>query len=449
MTTAVTTGFSKDTFDAFVTARGEPTWLADQRREHFRTFEQLAWPQRNDEEWIRTDIRLFKLNQFAPPVGQVSELSSDGSGQVGNLSYGDTLPLLTEGVDLAGRTAALDSRPLASTLKPKWAEKGVVFGSLDELIHSHGDLIQKHLFTRAVDPAYDKFAALHAAFWSGGHLLFVPRGVVVDEPLHALSALNHGGTDLSHTLVILDEGAEATLMVETASHAEPDGGLHCGATEVILGQGSRFRLVSLQNWGHGVWHFAHQKALVGRDASLQWTVAAIGSRLSKVNQHVELVGRGAECQVNGVFFTEGKQHISYHTLQHHAAPQCRSDFLYKSALQDQARTVWRGMIKVDPLAQQTNGYQRNDNMLLSPNARADSIPGLEIEADDVRCTHGSTSGKVDEEQIFYAQARGFTRREATRMIVSGFFQQIFDRITIDSVREALGLAIARRVREYA
>jgi Fe-S cluster assembly protein SufD len=178
-------------------------------------------------------------------------------------------------------------------------------------------------------------------------------------------------------------------------------------------------------------------------------MAAIGSRLSKVNQHVELVGKGAECQVDGVLFTEGKQHLSYHTLQHHVASNCRSDFLYKSALQDQSRTVWRGMIKVDPAAQKTDGYQRNDNLLLSTNARADSIPGLEIQADDVRCTHGSTTGKVDEELIFYAQSRGFTRREATRMIVTGFFQQVFDRITIESVRDALGNAIARRVREYS
>ena len=135
-------------------------------------------------------------------------------------------------------------------------------------------------------------------------------------------------------------------------------------------------------------------------------------------------------------------------LQHHRAPNCHSDFLYKSAQQDKSRTVWKGMIKVDKIAQKTDGYQRNDNLLLSTSARADSIPGLEIEADDVRCTHGSTSGRVDDELIFYAQNRGFTRQEAIRMIVTGFFQQVFDRITIDSVREALGLAIARRVREY-
>jgi Fe-S cluster assembly protein SufD len=146
-------------------------------------------------------------------------------------------------------------------------------------------------------------------------------------------------------------------------------------------------------------------------------------------------------------FTEGRQHLSYHTHQHHQAPFCKSDLLYKVALQDRSRTVWRGMIKVDKPAQRTDAYQRNDNLMLSRDARADSIPGLEIEADDVRCTHGSTSGRVDEQQVFYAMTRGYTRREAVRMIVAGFFQQVFDRITIESVRDALGEAIGRRVRD--
>jgi Fe-S cluster assembly protein SufD len=147
-------------------------------------------------------------------------------------------------------------------------------------------------------------------------------------------------------------------------------------------------------------------------------------------------------------FTEGRQHLSYHTLQHHCAPSTKSDLLYKGALQDEARCVWRGMIKVDPAAQKTDGYQRNDNLMLSEHARSDSIPGLEIEADDVRCTHGSTAGRVDDEQVFYARCRGLTRKEAIRMIVAGFFQQVFDRVTIESVREALGHAIGRRIREY-
>lgn len=429
------TGFNDQTFEAFLASRREPDWLIQKRREYWQAYQTLPAPNRRDEEWIRTDIRLLNLDKFALPIEAATNVEASS-------------PLLMEGVDLGGRTTALNSRPTQSTLGSQWASKGVIFGSLDELVNEHGDLIRQHLLTKAVNPRYDKLAALHAACWSGGHFLYVPRNVTVDQPLHCLSSLTDGGVDLGHLLVVLEDGADVTLLSETASHGHEESGFHCGATEVILGAGARMRFVGLQNWGFGVWHFAHQKALVGRDASLQWTIAAMGSRLSKVNQHVGLVAPGAECQVNGVMFTEEKQHISYHTLQHHQAPNCRSDFLYKAALQDKSRTVWRGMIKVDKGAVKTDGYQRNDNLMLSTQCRADSIPGLEIEADDVRCTHGSTSGKVDEELIFYCQARGLTRQEATRMIVSGFFQQVFDRITIESVRDALGNAISRRVREY-
>ena len=160
------------------------------------------------------------------------------------------------------------------------------------------------------------------------------------------------------------------------------------------------------------------------------------------------IGEGASAQVNGVMFTDGRQHHSYHTLQHHQAAHCTSDLLYKGALQGNSRIVWRGMIKVDRDAQKTDGYQRDDNLILSESARADSIPGLEIEADDVKCSHGATVGRVDDEQVFYACARGFTRQEAIRTIVTGFFQQVFDRIPIESVSRALGEAIGRRVREF-
>jgi Fe-S cluster assembly protein SufD len=224
------------------------------------------------------------------------------------------------------------------------------------------------------------------------------------------------------------------------------GGFHNGSIELVIEPNSRLRFVTLQNWGDQTWHFAHQMAHIAKGGHLQWTIGALGSRLAKVNQHVALTGEDAEAQVNGVMFTQGRQHLSYNTHQHHRAPYCRSDLLYKAALQDQSRTVWRGMIKVDRGAQRTDAYQRNDNLMLSRDARADSIPGLEIEADDVRCTHGSTSGRVDEQQVFYAMTRGYTRQEAVRMIVEGFFQQVFDRIPIESVSEALGEAIGQRVR---
>jgi len=227
------------------------------------------------------------------------------------------------------------------------------------------------------------------------------------------------------------------------------GGLHCGGTEIVVGRRAFLRMVNLQNWNTGVWHFARQKAVVHEDARLQWTLGALGSRLSQVAQDVALVGRGGHAQVNGVMFTEGRQQLVYNTLQHHEAPDCRSDLLYKGALQDRSRLVWRGMIKVDKIAQKTDGYQRNDNLMLSTESRADSIPGLEIEADDVRCTHGSTSGRVDDEQIFYARSRGLSADEAARLVVAGFFQQVFDRITIVPVREALAQAIGSRIRRVS
>jgi Fe-S cluster assembly protein SufD len=432
-TTLTATGFTPAAFDAFLASRNEPGWLTDARRLAWDRFSELGMPARNSEEWSRTDIRLFKLDRFALPDGQAPASESP-------------VGLLSQGVTLGGQTATLDSGATESTLNDKWAKKGVLFGSIERLVAENGSLLRPYFERRVVDPAVDKFAALNAACWAGGSLLYVPKRVVVDEPFHALSGMTDGGVDLTKTLVILEEGAEATMLSETASVGLNAGGFHCGSIELLVEPGARLRYVNLQNWGDQVWHFAHQKAHVGRGASLQWTIGALGSRLAKVNQHVALTGEDAEAQVNGAMFTQGKQHLSYNTHQHHMAAHCRSDLLYKAALQDESRTVWRGMIKVDREAQKTNGYQRNDNLMLARTARADSIPGLEIEADDVRCTHGSTSGRVDDQQVFYAMTRGYTRQEAVRMIVTGFFQQVFDRITIESVRDALGEAIGRRVR---
>ncbi len=425
--------FSDIGLDSLIEMSDEPGWVSDQRREAWEVFRGMAWPSQKDEEWMRTDVRLFKLDKFqlAPTPDSAVPPSQ-----------------LANNVTLAGHQISVDGFHRDGNLNSELAQKGILFGPLNQLLKQHESLLRPHFMTRAFRRDYDRFAALHAAFWSSGTVLYIPRGQTIELPLHVLNALTPGHADLSHLLVVLEDGAEATVLTETASTDLTAPGFHCGATEVIIGNQAHLRLVSLQDWGKGVYHFGHKKAVVGRDSTLQWTVAGLGSRLTKINQHVELVGEGGSSQVNGVLFAEGKQHLSYHTLQHHRAAHCRSDFLYKAALQDEARTVWRGMIKVDPAAQKTDGYQRNDNLLLSGLARADSIPGLEIEADDVRCTHGSTSGRVDEELIFYTQARGFTRQEAIQMIVTGFFQQVFDRITIDSVREALGLAIARRVREY-
>jgi Fe-S cluster assembly protein SufD len=426
--------FSPAAFEAHLASQNEPAWLRERRQASHTVFEEMPMPGIGDEEWMRTDIRLFHLDRYCPSAESPSEPIAE--------------PLLSRGVELGGDMVRADGHLLTSSLAKKWASQGVLYGSLRVLVAEHGDLLRPFFERQVVDARYDRFAALSDAWWSGGTLLYVPKGVVIDEPLHMISAMSDGGADLGRTLVVLEDGAEATLLAETASPNEDAGGMHCGTVELIVGDNAFLRYVNLQNWGSKAWHFSHQKAVIGRDARIQWTIGALGSRVAKVNQHVALAGEGAYAQVNGVMFTEGKQHLSYHTLQHHQAPHCRSDLLYNGGLQDKSRIVWRGMIKVDTEAQLTNGFQRNDSLMLDPGARSDSIPGLEIKADDVRCTHGSTAGRVDEEMIFYARCRGYTRQEAIRTIVAGFFQQVYDRITIPSVREALGQAVGQRIREY-
>jgi Fe-S cluster assembly protein SufD len=264
--------------------------------------------------------------------------------------------------------------------------------------------------------------------------------------LYSLISLHtHGVADFSHTLVILDEGASATLLEETAS-ARPDSeGLHVGAVELLVASGARLRYVQLQNWNSKVRHFARQVGRVGRDGMLQWTVGALGSRLAHIHQHVHLDGPGASAQVNGVSFATDRQVLSYYTQQSHHAVSTQSDLLYKEVCRDRSRMIWRGMIRVDKAAQKTDGYQRNDALMLSRDARADAIPGLEIEADDVRCTHGATAGRVDDEQVLYCMCRGLSRYEAMHIIVEGFFAEVYDRIPVELVRDTLRQAVERKL----
>ena len=435
-TTTSTGGFTESTFQSFLRGRDEPSWLTDRRREAFARFQAFAWPTARDEEWRRTDIRAFKLENFAPPCPDqpagATRTALDGLWESLSSHYATGI----EHVNGAAVRLADSSRL-----------SGALFLDLHQAVRNHPDLVRRYLLTQAVKPADDIFAALHAAFWTGGTLLYVPRGLKVEAPLFSLVGLTHEGrVDLSHTLVVLEEGAEATLVRETASSARGETpGLHVGALEVVQGEGSRFRLVNIQNWDSSTWHFSRERALVGRDATLQWTVGGLGSRLSKVNQEVALTGQGAGAQVNGVMFTTGRAHLAYFTRQDHQAPHTTSDLLYKGGLKDRSRIVWKGMIRVEKEAQRTDAYQKNDNLMLSATARADSIPGLEIEANDVRCTHGATAGRVDEEMIFAAQARGIPRKIAIRLIVEGFFANVYDRITLEPVQETLRHAVAAKL----
>lgn len=426
------TGFGAGAFDEFISDRDEPGWVVDQRRTAYSTYQQKLGEPLNPEEWKRVDLRAFHPNKFA--VGSVSTAPAQFA------------TLLENRANFCGVVSHVDGACATHKLDEKLARKGVLFGSLTDLVREHCDVLEPHLLTQAVRPDADRFAAWHAAFWTGGTVLYVPRNVTIDEPLYSLIGLSAANAaDFSHTLVILEDGASATLLEETSSATPDAAGLHVGAVELLVGKGANLRYVQLQNWNQHVWHLAHQAGIVAGDGSLQWTVAGIGARLAHIHQEVTLAGRGAEAEVNGVTFATDRQLLSYYTQQTHKAENTRSDLLYKDVLRDRARVVWRGMIRVDKEAQKTDGYQRNDSLLLSPTCRADAIPGLEIEADDVRCTHGATAGRVDEEQIFYCMCRGLSRYEAMHMIVEGFFHGVYDRIAVEAVKETLSHAVERKL----
>ncbi|HET7744337.1 MAG TPA: Fe-S cluster assembly protein SufD [Gaiellaceae bacterium] len=292
----------------------------------------------------------------------------------------------------------------------------------------------------------EKFAAHNAAMWTHGLLVQVPRGVVVEKPLYVRVAnASEGGSLFWRLLVVAEPESRFTLIEEYASASSELGAYSNAAVEIVVRDAARVEYVSVQNLSRATWHFASHHARVERDAELDWVAAGFGSAKGKIRIQNDLAGPGATSRVTGAYFADGTQHLDYDTFQEHIAPSTTSDFAFKGVLRDEARAVWRGMIRVEQDAQKTNAYQENRNLLLSKTAHADSIPGLEILANDVRCTHGATLGQVDRDQLFYLMTRGLSRSEAERLIVRGFFQDVLDRVDLEPVREALAAALEARI----
>jgi len=274
----------------------------------------------------------------------------------------------------------------------------------------------------------------------------VPKGVVVEQPLYVRVANSVAGGSLFWRLLVVAEPESRFTVIEEYASADPAlEGYSNAVVEIAVEQAAKVEYVSVQNLSRGTWHFASHHARVERDAELDWVAGGFGSAMGKVRIQNDLAGAGATSRVTGAYFADGSQHLDYDTFQEHIAPSTTSDFAFKGALRDTASAVWRGMIRVEKDAQRTNAYQENRNLLLAPTAHADSIPGLEILANDVRCTHGATLGQVDREQLFYLMARGLSRSEAERLIVRGFFQDVLDRIELEPVREALAAALEARI----
>jgi Fe-S cluster assembly protein SufD len=405
--------------------------LQDVRSQAWDVFKKFAMPINTDEAWRRTDLRLLPAADFKLPKEGAFE---DMPGVPESLLK----PLVG---DQHGGQIALMPGGSSVDLDPALVSKGVIFTDIRTAEQEHPDILKK-LVGQIVKPQDGKFAALAFALASNGVLLYVPKNVEVESPLH--SVLWGPGSDLahfSHIIVYLEDGASVTYVHEAASPDETGHSMHAGIVEVFVGQGAKLRFVELQSWGRGVWNFSHERARVEREGNLDWIFGAVGSRLTKNFSDLDLAGEGAQGRMSGFYFTDGIQHLDHDTQQNHLAPHTTSDLLFKGALKGKSRSVWQGMIYVAPGAQKTDGYQANRNLVLDDQARADSIPGLEILADDVRCTHGATVGKLEKEPLFYLMSRGIPKEEAERLVVEGFFDPIMQRIPFEGVRERFQQAI--------
>jgi Fe-S cluster assembly protein SufD len=424
--------FTRDMIPGIRGNGAAPGFIEDYRSRAWEAFQRLPLPSTSDDAWRRTDLHGIPAGSFHLPVSGAYEDLPPAPRELLNPLVGDQhggqIMLLPGGVQ--------------ATLDPALVAQGVIFTDLITAEREYADLL-KMVLGKVVRVDEGKFAALAGAMAQSGVFIYVPRGVQVEQPLHSI--LWGPGAHLayaSHILVWVDDGASLTYVHEAASPTEPDGqSLHAGIVEIHVGAGASMRFVELQSWGEHVWNFSHERATVGRDGNLDWIFGAVGSHLTKNFSDLDLVGQGATGRMSGFYFTDGGQHLDHDTQQNHLAPNTTSDLLFKGALKDHSRSVWQGMIYVAPGAQKTDGYQANRNLVLSPKAHADSIPGLEILADDVRCTHGATVGKIDSEQVFYLRSRGIPYEEAERLIVEGFFDPIMQRIPFEGVRTRFQSAI--------
>ena len=429
-----TAGFSQETVRRASAAKDEPAWMLDLRLRAWQTFESLPWPKPTDEDWRRTRLTSFNLENYTPfatPGGTVGPNELD--------------PVLLNALDEMDSSASLvyrDGGVIYSRQNNDLNRQGIVFTDLQTAVKRHPELVRRYFMTEAVKPEANKFTALHAALWDTGSFIFVPSNTKVVLPLQAILYQGERVGGYHHTLLVAEEGAEVTVVDDLLG---AKNSFQATVVELILKDNAQVRYMNLQDFEHTAWNFLTGRAVMGKDTDLRWIQVSWGSRLTKAFLDLDMRGEGGHGELLGLYFPTRRQHIDHQTLQLHRAPNCFSDLLFNGALKHRARSVYMGIIKVLPGAQKTDAFQRNGNLILDNSARADSIPGLEIEADDVRCTHAATAAQVEDEYVFYLMARGLSRPQAERMIVQGFLQKVLDRVPVESVVHKLEKVIARKI----
>ncbi len=398
----------------------EPAFLADRRAAAAAALAALELPSfRGVPGWEFTPIDGLELDSFAPaPAG----------------AEGSAAPLLELGSEGAIRASAEDPAAGAPVVMP-----------LALAAERYAEIVERHLGS-VVSDAESPFVARNEALWSDGLLVYIPKGVELSQPIIVNTVHEVAGSALHwRLLVVLEEGAKAEIWHQTLSADEQAEGLVNGVVELVVGAGAKLRFVDAQALSESSWVFGSQRAVIERDGALDWITLGFGSANGKIFLETKLAGPGADARVTGAYATRGRQHIDFDTLQEHAAPDTTSDLAFRGILGGRSHAVWRGMIQVDEGAQRTDAFQESRNLLVSRRAHADAIPGLEILANDVRCTHAAAIAQVDPEQLFYLRSHGLGEADAQRLVIEGFLHALVERFEEGPVREAVAAAIDARL----
>ena len=417
-----------------VESRNVPDWFHAQQSEAWQEFASLPSPTRKDQLWRFSNVDLLDL----APFKFSGPLSDDDRKNV--LKY-------SRGLDkFAARLVFADDQLIERNIVSENLKKrGVIFQPLERAMVEHADLFQKHFMSQPAVLGSAKFAALHKALVSNGTFLFVPRGVEIEQPIEIFHWLR--GRDVSvfpHLLLVTDELAKVTVVEHFRSCDREAAGFACGVNDLIAGPGAKITYVCAQNWGDNVRALQMNTTTVDHDGSAMSLNLHLGGRYSRFESLSRLVGEGARSDLLAVAVATGEQEFDARTLQDHISPHTASDLLYKNALDDKARCTFGGLIRVEPHAHFTDAYQKVRNLLLSDDSEANSMPGLEILADNVRCTHGATSGQINEDELFYLRSRGIPVPVAQRLIVSGFLNEVVKRLDQPSLAAHLNELIEEK-----
>ena len=420
-------------------SQGAPSWLSERRRHAWSVFEDTPLPSTRSEEWRYTDVS--RVVDFADlGVATDGALAENGSRPAGLAAA------MEEDLAASGHAVLVDGSVVQVDLYPALEEQGVILTSLRSAVNEHGGLLEQLLATEILPPEDGKLQALNAALWTDGLLLYVPRNVKLDLPVRVTRWLSQAGSAVfARTLIVAEPGSQVSYVEELLSEDFDRRTFVSSAVEVIARDGAHVQFVSIQRLGRGVFCQSAQRTLAHRDSKLDTLNVSLGASVTRLDLNARLLGAGAHSELLGLYFGDEDQHFDHNTSQDHVAPDTGSDLLYKGALDDRAQAAFRGIIRVHPDAQRTDAYQTNRNLLLSDECRANSLPNLEIQADDVRCSHGATVGQLDSEALFYLLSRGLSQEQAERLIVLGFLGDVMARLPLGGVVEKVTRAIERKL----